>query len=74
MCDSDLLCCYLMQGNATLSKEMQSPRFQAILRATSGLKKRASDVKNLTHELSSKGAMPLPFSKSRGFGRVEVSH
>ncbi|KAK1415361.1 hypothetical protein QVD17_31142 [Tagetes erecta] len=60
-----------LEGNATISKEMQSPRFQAILRATSGLMKRASDVKSLTHELSSKGTRPLPFSKSRGFGRVE---
>ncbi|KAK9063252.1 hypothetical protein SSX86_017122 [Deinandra increscens subsp. villosa] len=58
-------------GSATLSKEMQSPRFQAILRATSGLKKRASDLKSFSHELSAKGARPLSFSKSRGFGRVE---
>ncbi|KAJ0546731.1 putative protein kinase AGC-MAST family [Helianthus annuus] len=60
-----------LEGNAAISKEMQSPRFQAILRATSGLKKRASDLKTLSHELNSKGARPLPFSKSRGFGRVE---
>ncbi|KAD2804892.1 hypothetical protein E3N88_38269 [Mikania micrantha] len=60
-----------LEGNATLSKEMQSPRFQAILRATSGLKKRASDLKSFSHELNSKGARPLSFSKSRGFGRVE---
>ncbi|KAI3817915.1 hypothetical protein L1987_11715 [Smallanthus sonchifolius] len=58
-------------GNAAISKEMQSPRFQAILRATSSLKKRASDLKSLSHELNSKGARPLSFSKSRGFGRVE---
>ncbi|KAI7743518.1 hypothetical protein M8C21_010100 [Ambrosia artemisiifolia] len=60
-----------LEGNAAISKEMQSPRFQAILRATSGLKKRASDLKSYSHEFNSKGARPLPFSKSRGFGRVE---
>ncbi|KAI3731256.1 hypothetical protein L1987_62444 [Smallanthus sonchifolius] len=60
-----------LEGNAAISKEMQSPRFQAILRATSGLKKRASDLKSFSQELNSKGARPLSFSKSRGFGRVE---
>ncbi|XP_076914423.1 putative serine/threonine protein kinase IRE [Bidens hawaiensis] len=60
-----------LQGNATMSKEMQSPRFQAILRATSGLKKRASDLKSLTHDLGSKGSRPLSFAKSLGYGRVE---
>ncbi|KAI3735174.1 hypothetical protein L6452_14664 [Arctium lappa] len=60
-----------LEGNAAISKELQSPRFQAILRATSGRKKRATDIKGFSHELSSKGVRPLPFWKSRGFGRVE---
>ncbi|CAI9295746.1 unnamed protein product [Lactuca saligna] len=60
-----------LEGNASLSKELQSPRFQAILRATSGRKKRVADIKSFSHELSAKGVRPLPFWKSRGFGRVE---
>nr|XP_043616368.1 probable serine/threonine protein kinase IRE [Erigeron canadensis] len=60
-----------MESNAAISKEMQSPRFQAILRATSGRKKRVPDLKSLSQELNSKSARPLPFWKSRGFGRVE---
>lgn len=69
--------CYFwdfLQGNAAISKELQSPRFQAIMRATSGRKKRTPDLKSFSHELSAKGVRPLPFWKSRGFGRVEVSH
>ncbi|KAL4574881.1 hypothetical protein LXL04_021721 [Taraxacum kok-saghyz] len=61
-----------LDGNAAISKELQSPRFQAILRATSGRKKRVADIKNFSHELNAKGVRPLPFWKSRGFGRVEV--
>ncbi|XP_071728972.1 probable serine/threonine protein kinase IRE [Rutidosis leptorrhynchoides] len=59
-----------LEGNAALSKEMQSPRFQAILRATSR-KKRVPDLKSFSQDLSAKGVRPLPFWKSRGFGRVE---
>ncbi|CAA0836706.1 Probable serine/threonine protein kinase IRE [Striga hermonthica] len=57
--------------NAALAKEMQSPRFQALLRLTSGRKKRAPDVKSFSHELNSKGVLPLPFWKSRAIGRTE---
>ncbi|KVH88375.1 AGC-kinase, C-terminal [Cynara cardunculus var. scolymus] len=60
-----------LEGNAAISKELQSPRFQAIMRATSGRKKRATDIKSFSHELNAKGVRPLPFWKSRGFGRVE---
>ncbi|KAK4480599.1 hypothetical protein RD792_013677 [Penstemon davidsonii] len=57
--------------HAAFAKEMQSPRFQAILRMTSGRKKRAPDIKSFSHELDSKGVRPLPFWKSRALGRVE---
>ncbi|KAH6783094.1 AGC cGMP-dependent and protein kinase kinase family protein [Perilla frutescens var. hirtella] len=57
--------------HAALAKEMQSPRFQAILRLTSGRKKRAPDIKSFSHELDSKGVRPLPFWKSRAIGRME---
>ncbi|ONM32757.1 putative serine/threonine protein kinase IRE [Zea mays] len=36
-------------------REMDSPRFRAILRATSGRRKRAPEVKSFSHELSSRG-------------------
>lgn len=58
-------------SHAASSKEMQSPRFQAILRATSGRRKRVSDIKSFSHELNSKGVRPLPFWKSRALGRME---
>lgn len=73
-----LVCCYasslcLLQGqHAALAKEIQSPRFQAILRVTSGRYKKATDIKSFSHELNSKGVRPLPFWKSRAFGRMEV--
>ncbi|KAI3458276.1 hypothetical protein Pfo_014939 [Paulownia fortunei] len=57
--------------HAAFAKEMQSPRFQAILRLTSGRKKRAPDIKSFSHELDSKGVRPLPFWKSRAIGRME---
>ncbi|KAK6132169.1 hypothetical protein DH2020_034094 [Rehmannia glutinosa] len=56
---------------AAFAKEMQSPRFQAILRLTSGRKKRVPDIKSFSHELDSKGVRPLPFWKSRAIGRME---
>lgn len=62
-----------MKGNhAVFAKEMQSPRFQAILRVTSGRKKRAPDIKSFSHELNSKGVRPFPFWKPRAFGHMEV--
>ncbi|VFQ99604.1 unnamed protein product [Cuscuta campestris] len=57
--------------HAAFAKEMQSPRFQAILRVTSGRRKRVPDIKSFSHELDSKGVRPLPFWKSRAFGRME---
>lgn len=64
--------CLLQGYHAVFAKEMQSPRFQAILRLTSGRKKRAPDIKSFSHELDSKGVRPLPFWKSRALGRMEV--
>ncbi|KAJ6375124.1 hypothetical protein OIU77_000156 [Salix suchowensis] len=52
------------------AKEIQSPRFQAILRLTSGRMKRP-DVKSFSHELNSKGVRPFPVWKSRAFGHME---
>ncbi|GKD30465.1 hypothetical protein Tco_1241243, partial [Tanacetum coccineum] len=60
-----------LEGKTSLSKELQSPRFQAILRATSGRKSRVPELKSFSHELNHKGSRPIPFWKSRGFGRVE---
>ncbi|KAF6167442.1 hypothetical protein GIB67_004526 [Kingdonia uniflora] len=54
------------------AKEIQSPRFQAILRVTSGRRKRTpADVKSFSHELNSKGVRPFPFWKSRALGHPE---
>ncbi|CAM8906040.1 unnamed protein product [Rhodiola kirilowii] len=61
-----------LEGNhAAFAKEIQSPRFQAIMRLTSGRKKRAPDVKSFSHELNSKGVKPYPFMKPRAFGQME---
>ncbi|GFY84319.1 AGC (cAMP-dependent, cGMP-dependent and protein kinase C) kinase family protein [Actinidia rufa] len=57
--------------HAAFAKEIQSPRFQAILHVTSGRKKRAPDIKSFSHELNSKGVRPFPFWKSRAFGHME---
>ncbi|KAM5557119.1 putative serine/threonine protein kinase IRE [Rosa sericea] len=62
----------VLEGSqAGLTKEMQSPRFQAILRVTSGRKKRTPDIKSFSHELNSKGVRPFPVWKSRAFGHME---
>lgn len=54
------------------AKEMQSPRFRAIIRATSGRRKRSpTDVKSFSHELNSKGTSPLPIRKLRGLTSPE---
>ncbi|CAK9135166.1 unnamed protein product [Ilex paraguariensis] len=61
-----------LEGNhAAFAKEIQSPRVQAILRVTSGRKKRAPEIKSFSHELNSKGVRALPFWKSRAFGQME---
>ncbi|XVF12359.1 hypothetical protein REPUB_Repub08aG0110200 [Reevesia pubescens] len=52
-------------------EEMQSPRFRAILRVTSGRRKKAPDVKSFSHELNSKGVRPFPLWKSRALGHME---
>ncbi|KAL5744366.1 hypothetical protein ACOSQ2_027482 [Xanthoceras sorbifolium] len=58
-------------NHAAFAKEMQSPRFQAILRVTSGRKKKAPEIKSFSHELNSKGVRPFPVWKSRAFGHME---
>ncbi|CAH9059740.1 unnamed protein product [Cuscuta epithymum] len=57
--------------HAAFVKEMRSPRCQAILRVTNGRRKRVIDIKSFSHELNPRGARPLPFWRSRAFGRVE---
>ncbi|GAB4850525.1 Probable serine/threonine protein kinase ireh1 [Ancistrocladus abbreviatus] len=53
-------------------KESESPRFQAILRVTSGPRKRLpADIKSFSHELNSKGVRPFPFWKPRGLNNLE---
>ncbi|XP_021747282.1 probable serine/threonine protein kinase IREH1 [Chenopodium quinoa] len=53
-------------------KESESPRFQAILRVTSGPRKRnPADIKSFSHELNSKGVRPFPFWKPRGLNNLE---
>ncbi|CAH1438912.1 unnamed protein product [Lactuca virosa] len=61
-----------MEGsNTAFAKEMQSPRFQAIMRVTSGRKKKVPDIKSFSHELNSEGVRPLPLWKPRAYGHVE---
>ncbi|GMH14081.1 hypothetical protein Nepgr_015922 [Nepenthes gracilis] len=53
-------------------KESESPRFQAILRVTSGPRKRLpADIKSFSHELNSKGVRPFPFWKPRGLNNLK---
>ncbi|GAV90923.1 Pkinase domain-containing protein [Cephalotus follicularis] len=61
----------LESNHSAFSKEMNSPRFQAILHVTSGRKKKAPDIKSFSHELNSKGVRPFPVWKSRAFGHME---
>ncbi|KAL4575931.1 hypothetical protein LXL04_012018 [Taraxacum kok-saghyz] len=61
-----------MEGsNSAFAKEMQSPRFQAIMRVTSGRKKKVPDIKSFSHELNSEGVRPFPLWKPRAYGHVE---
>ncbi|CAL4890849.1 unnamed protein product [Urochloa decumbens] len=57
---------------AGAARETDSPRFRAILRATSGRRKRAPDVKSFSHELSSGagvgGGIPAMRKMVRGAG------
>nr|DAD18604.1 TPA_asm: hypothetical protein HUJ06_020067 [Nelumbo nucifera] len=53
------------------AKEFQSPRFQAIMRVTSGRRKRTPDIRSFSHELNSKGLRPFPLWKSRTLGHIE---
>ena len=64
----------MQSSHVGLAKEtQQSPRFQAILRVTSGRKKKAHDIKSFSHELNSKGVRPFPVWRSRAVGHMEVS-
>ncbi|XP_010101342.2 probable serine/threonine protein kinase IRE [Morus notabilis] len=61
-----------LEGNCSnFSKEIQSPRFKALLRVTSGRKKRTPDIKSFSHELNSKGVRPFPLFKPRALGHME---
>jgi hypothetical protein len=53
-------------------KELESPRFRAIIRATSGRKKRG-DVKSFSHELNCKGHHQIPIRKLRGVTSLDVT-
>ncbi|XP_038686780.1 probable serine/threonine protein kinase IRE isoform X2 [Tripterygium wilfordii] len=57
--------------HAGVGKDMQSPRFQAIIRLTSSRKKKSNEIKSFSHELNSKGVRPFPVWKSRAFGHME---
>ncbi|CAJ2655274.1 unnamed protein product [Trifolium pratense] len=57
-------------NNAALAKEIQSPRFQEILRLTSQ-NKRNRDIKSFSHELNSRGVRPYPTWKHRDRGHME---
>nr|KYP68766.1 putative serine/threonine-protein kinase DDB-G0272282 [Cajanus cajan] len=62
----------VLEGHhAAFAKEMQSPRFQEIMRLTSGRRKRNPDIKSFSHELNSKGVRPFPIWKHRAFGHME---
>ncbi|XP_057746312.1 probable serine/threonine protein kinase IRE [Arachis stenosperma] len=62
----------VLEGNhAAFAKEMNSPRFQAILRATSGRRRTQPDIKSFSHELNSKGVRPFPIWKHRALGHME---
>ncbi|XP_020087816.1 probable serine/threonine protein kinase IRE isoform X1 [Ananas comosus] len=54
------------------AREMESPRFRAIIRATSGRRKKGpADVKSFSHELNAKGPHHLPMRKLRGLSSPE---
>lgn len=61
----------ILEGNhAAYAKDFQSPRYQEILRLTSGKKKKnRPDIKSFSHELNSKGVRPFPVWKHRAFGQ-----
>ncbi|CAN1754907.1 Probable serine/threonine protein kinase IRE, partial [Linum perenne] len=61
----------LESNHAAFARELHSPRFQAILRVTSGKKKKGPDVKSFSHELNSKGVRPFPMWKTRAIGHME---
>jgi hypothetical protein len=52
------------------AREMDSPRFRAIMRVTSGRRKRAPDVKSFSHELSAGAGVPAMRKMVRGGGLI----
>ncbi|MQL74189.1 hypothetical protein Taro_006550 [Colocasia esculenta] len=53
-------------------KESESPRFKAIMQATSQPRKKfPADIKSFSHELNSKGVRPFPFWKPRGINNLK---
>ncbi|CAI8600463.1 unnamed protein product [Vicia faba] len=59
------------ESNHAAFAEIQSPRFQEILRLTSRRHKRNPDIKSFSHELNSKGVRPYPTWKHRASWHVE---
>ncbi|XP_058765263.1 probable serine/threonine protein kinase IRE [Vicia villosa] len=59
------------EANHAAFAEIQSPRFQEILRLTSRRHKRNPDIKSFSHELNSKGVRPYPTWKHRASWHVE---
>ncbi|KAJ0977059.1 hypothetical protein J5N97_012533 [Dioscorea zingiberensis] len=53
------------------TKDIQSPRFRAILRVTSGRRRRSADVKSFSHELNGNGPRRLPNAKLSGLRNTE---
>ncbi|XP_078432946.1 putative serine/threonine protein kinase IRE [Wolffia australiana] len=54
------------------AKEMKSPRFRAIMRATSGRKRRHQiDVKSYSHDLNSKGPLHYPYMLQQQGGAMD---
>lgn len=63
----------LSYDGCEIPKESESPRFKAIMQATSAPRKRhPTDIKSFSHELNSKGVKPYPFWKPRGLYNLKV--
>lgn len=54
-------------------KEMESPRFQALLRMTGGPRKgKATDIKSFSHELDPRGVRSYEFTPPHSLHELEV--
>lgn len=63
---------FVKANHAAFAKEIHSPRFQAILRVTSGRRRKTPDIKSFSHELNSRGVRPFPVWKPRAQAHMEV--